>query len=77
MKMDEFERSYPLKAVGIKRICENCGEGEMVLDPDAPVLLAAPNMIQHVCTKCNSTSYFNKRYPYVEFIEDKGTENNE
>lgn len=69
MKLNEFEKSFPLKPVGIKRICDFCGKGEMVLDPDAPMSSTAPNLIQHTCTKCNSTQYFNKRYPYVEFIE--------
>lgn len=75
MKLDEFERSFTLKPIGIKRICEFCGEGEMVLDPDAPVLSTYPSMIQHTCTKCNSTQYLRKRYPYVEYVEEENDEN--
>lgn len=73
----EHERSFPIKPVGVKYICEFCGEGEMKVSGDARTLILTSNppLIKHVCTKCGKEMLLPKSYPYVEWVtEEEGEE---
>lgn len=66
----EHERTFPIKPIGVKYICEFCGEGEMKVSEDARtfVLTSNPPLIKHVCTKCGKEMLLPKSYPYVEWV---------
>lgn len=73
----EHERTFPIKPIGVKYICEFCGEGEMKVSEDAHtfVLTSNPPLIKHVCTKCGKEMLLPKSYPYVEWVaEEEGEE---
>jgi hypothetical protein len=71
-----FEAIFELKPIGVKRICEHCGKGEMkaVFDEPQQWPAPAPNLIKHVCTECGGVLRLPKMYPYIEWVnveEDK------
>lgn len=72
-ELNEHERAFPIKPVGIKYICEFCGEGEMKVSEDTRtfILTSNPPMITHVCTKCGKEMLLPKSYPYVEWIPEE------
>lgn len=73
LNLNEHERAFPIKPVGIKYVCEFCNEGEMRVDPngDQCVLMTNPSMIPHKCTKCGKTMHLTKSYPYIEWVPDE------
>lgn len=76
LKLNENERAFPVKPMGIKYICEFCGEGEQICTNKTPIVLEAgtmklPNMREHKCNKCGKTMYLKKAYPYVEYLRIK------
>lgn len=72
MKLNKQERAFNLHPVGIKYICENCNEGEMIIDKDNPIILTSnPPLIPHKCNKCGCEMRLMKTYPYVEWMTDE------
>ena len=69
-KPKEHEATFEIKPIGIKRICEHCGEGEMKRDPDEPIRMSNPPLISHKCTKCGGTLLLPKEYPYIEWVSE-------
>lgn len=71
-QLNEHERSFPIKPIGIKYICEFCGEGEMKMSDDASnfILTSNPPLIKHVCTKCGKDMLLPKSYPYIEWVPE-------
>lgn len=47
-------------------VCDNCGEGTMVLDGNI-AYLTQPTQYQHKCTKCGIVRTFTKQYPIVAY----------
>lgn len=64
----EHERTFPIKPIGVKYICEFCNEGEMVHNDNEPIRMSNPPLISHRCTKCGKDMLLPKVYPYVEWI---------
>lgn len=63
------EKTFNVRPVGVKYICEFCKEGEMVQDKDnKEVLMSYPSQFPHKCNKCNKTMYLPKPYPYIEWV---------
>lgn len=75
----EHEETFPVKPIGVRYICEFCGDGEMVVDPtgEAPSLMTNPPLIPHKCTKCGETMHLQRMYPFIEWqreeIDNNGT----
>jgi DNA-directed RNA polymerase subunit RPC12/RpoP len=73
----EHERTFSVKPVGVKYICEHCGEGEMIADTETPLsipvnaIVTTPMMRPHRCTKCNGKLLLPKVYPYIEWIPEE------
>ena len=67
----EHEQTFNIKPIGVKYICEHCGEGEMVRDSNEPLRLADPPLIPHVCNKCGGKLLLPKQYPYIEWIPEE------
>ena len=69
----EHEKTVNIKPIGVKRICEHCGEGEMVRDhsQEFKIIGGKSVMIPHVCTKCGGTLLFDKIYPYIEWLPEE------
>jgi hypothetical protein len=78
VKLNEHERSFNVHPVGVKYICDYCGEGEMVVDTDEERVYVPTDrnkfMIKHKCTKCGKSLLLPKSYPYIEWIPDKEEE---
>ena len=66
----EHEAVFNIKPIGVKRICEHCGEGEMVKDKTELLRLTNPPMFPHVCNKCGGKLSLPKQYPYIEWIPE-------
>lgn len=64
----EHERVFSIKPVGVKYICEFCGEGEMKHIPSSEVKLNIPPLFNHKCTNCGKIMMLPKMYPYIEWI---------
>ena len=64
----EHEAIFDIKPIGVKRICEHCGKGEMKAIPDAPVRMSYPPLIEHYCTECGGKLLLPKTYPYIEWM---------
>lgn len=62
------ERTFPIQHVGVKYICEHCGEGEMLFVPDNDILLTFPPMFKHRCNKCGGELSLPRQYPYIKWI---------
>jgi len=71
----EHEATFSVKPIGVKRICEHCGEGEMVRDHKSQIMLMSnPPLIAHVCTKCGGKLNLPKVYPYIEWVPEEESE---
>lgn len=73
LKLNEHERAFNVKPIGIKYICEFCNEGEQICTNKSPIIVEKngvkiPNMREHKCSKCGKIMMLPKSYPYVEFI---------
>ena len=73
LNLKPHEEAFDVKPVGIRYICELCGEGEMRLHDDGPVMVEAvypprPPLRKHICTKCGGTMMLPKAYPYIEWV---------
>ena len=75
------ERTFELKPIGIKYICEFCNEGEMVYKNDQPIMVelvnTQPTLHRHVCTKCGKTMQLPKIYPYIEWLSEDDQKDNQ
>ena len=67
----EHEATFPIEPIGVKRICEHCGEGEMVRDPCEPIRMSNPPLFPHNCTKCGGKLLLPKGYPYIEWVPEE------
>ena len=81
LKLKPQERTFDIKPVGVKYICEFCNEGEMVYENNQPIFVETintqPVMHSHVCTKCGKTMLLPKMYPYIEWISDEDQKDNQ
>lgn len=66
------EAVFNIRPIGIKYICEHCGEGEMVRNPNGLLRMSNPPLIPHHCTKCDGELLLPKTYPYIEWIPEEG-----
>lgn len=74
-QLNEYERTFALKPVGVKYICEFCGEGEqkVVANPytvETSVMGTTLPMIGHICTKCGKEMLLPRIYPYIEWVRE-------
>ena len=78
LNLNEHEKMFNIKPVGIKYKCEFCNDGEMKLvTEDLPFIYEdeMPNMHPHRCTKCGKMMLLPKMYPYIEWVpEDSNLE---
>lgn len=70
------EAVFNIRPIGVKYICEHCGEGEMRAVPEddgAIVWQGTPRsrLIRHRCNKCKGELRLPKTYPYIEWIPEK------
>lgn len=81
LNLGPHERSFEIRPVGVKYICEFCNEGEMRYKNDQPIMVEAlntsPMLHNHVCTKCGKTMKLPKVYPYIEWISDDDQKDNQ
>ena len=68
----EYEATFSIKPIGVKRICEHCSEGEMVRDHDEPIRMTNPPLFPHKCKRCGGTLLLPKTYPYIEWVSECG-----
>lgn len=73
IKKNDHEQLFKLMPVGVRYICEFCGEGEMETDPNSVMVVPLPTtgmpmMRTHKCNKCGKTMQLPKTYPYIEWI---------
>ena len=69
------EQTFSIRPIGVKYICEYCGEGEMkFINDDFFAIMSStdsnPSMRKHRCDKCNGELFLPKVYPYIEWIID-------
>ncbi len=62
--MAEIKREA--KMFMVTYVCDKCGEGEMVLQRNKPVLMSNPPQYSHECDKCGDVQRLNKAYPYPD-----------
>ena len=72
VKLNEHERAFPIKPVGVKYICEICNDGEQIAVSDVSVGIKMMEgqqrpMILHRCNKCGKEMSLPKSYPYIEW----------
>jgi len=68
----EFEATFELKPIGVKRICEHCNEGEMEYvfeDTAGSFDNFKTSMKKHRCKKCGGELLLPKIYPYIEWVK--------
>ena len=74
------ERTFTIRPIGIKYICEFCNEGEMIYKNSDPIIMELVNnqpiMHPHVCSKCGKSMLLPKMYPYVEWESDEDDQTN-
>jgi hypothetical protein len=70
LELKPHEEQFKITPVGIRYICEFCNDGEMRVDTNGEVKMTNPPLIPHKCTKCGKTMYFNKQYPYIEWVPE-------
>lgn len=59
----------PVQMVKIEYVCDECGEGTMVRDWDAPALMSHPPLFMHECTHCNHRQTLTTIYPTQGYKE--------
>lgn len=81
LTLNPHERTFDIKPIGVKYICEFCNEGEMVYENDHPIIVEAinikPTLYRHVCRSCGKTMQLPKMYPYIEWISDEDQKDNQ
>lgn len=60
------EQTYELKPVGVRYVCDKCGEGEM--QRNGIVLTAYPPRYMHACSKCGHRQAFTEVYPSIRWV---------
>lgn len=75
MNLNPNERAVQLFPVGIKYICEFCGEGEMIVNRGKLATLGisakdgpGPMLISHICSKCGKEMKLPEPYPKLEWV---------
>lgn len=61
-----MEKEFLLKPIGIKYICDNCNEGEMMPIGENS-WLSNPPKFNHKCNKCGSEKLLNEKYPIIRY----------
>ena len=61
-----MEKSYEIKPVGIKYVCDNCDEGEMLVSGNI-MLMTDPPKFPHKCNVCDFEKNFTTKYPFVTY----------
>lgn len=63
------EQTFEVKPVGVRYICDQCNEGEMIKDPDVKnAWLTDPVQYPHKCNKCGYTCGLIESYPTVRMV---------
>jgi ssDNA-binding Zn-finger/Zn-ribbon topoisomerase 1 len=77
INLGEHEKLFNVRPIGVKYICEYCGEGEMIVDTSSIIInnTTNPTMIRHKCNKCNGTLLLPKSYPYIYWDKEELVEN--
>ncbi len=60
------EQTFEIKPVGVKYICDKCGNGEMT-NLDGHMLMVYPPQYKHMCSFCGAEKHLEKKYPTVEY----------
>lgn len=68
------EKTFQIKPLGVKYICEHCHEGEMISVNDNIMLTSNPPLFAHKCNKCGGELQLPRRYPYIEWIPQEDEE---
>ena len=67
----EHEKTFGIAPIGVKYICEYCGEGEMKLDhnPESRKMEEQYSSIlyNHICTSCRKSLLLPEIYPKIEW----------
>ena len=61
-----MEKSYEVKPVGIKYVCDRCNEGEMQVSGSI-MLMTNPPKFPHKCNICSFEKNFTVKYPYIAY----------
>jgi uncharacterized protein (DUF983 family) len=61
------EQQFEITPVGVRYICDKCGEGEMVQSGKI-AWMTDPIQFPHQCTKCGHEQAFTDKYPTVRFV---------
>lgn len=60
-----MERKFTVKPVGVKYICDSCGEGEMIYTGD--IIFSDPPKFKHTCSNCDINQNYSEKYPLVRY----------
>ncbi|MCM1222626.1 MAG: hypothetical protein NC548_50005 [Lachnospiraceae bacterium] len=76
MELKPNERAEQLFPVGVKYICEFCGEGEMTVQRNKLATLGVsmrpdgPMLFPHVCSHCGKEMQLPEPYPKLEWVDE-------
>ncbi|HZH60698.1 MAG TPA: hypothetical protein VEY70_14215 [Metabacillus sp.] len=60
-----MEITFEVKPIGVKYVCDSCGEGEMV--PNGKNDFKYEVKIGHTCSKCGLEKDFAEKYPLIRY----------
>lgn len=61
-----MERNFEVKPIGVKYICDKCGDGEM-LPTGKMKMFETHALYPHICNKCATEKDFIEKYPLIRY----------
>ena len=63
-----MEKTFKVKPIGVKYLCDSCNVGEMNYTNDMEFENGVP-IFRHRCTNCDNETKFTQKYPTIDFVE--------